>query len=102
MEFKGTKSKWEYKVKHRGSCKPALIQVIIPTTYYQQVLEVGTISSDDCTVPTCCKTEEHANALLISKAPEMLEMLKRVASIEGMYPNVVRNISKLIKEATDI
>ena len=43
-----------------------------------------------------------ANALLISKAPEMLEMLERISSPKGMFPNVVRNVNKLINEATEL
>ncbi len=46
--------------------------------------------------------KDHANMLLYSKAPKMLEMLERIAKIDGMFPNVVRNINKLIKEATEL
>lgn len=47
--------------------------------------------------------EAEANALLISKAPEMLEMLERILefSIEDA-PNIKQEIEQLMKEATEI
>ena len=47
--------------------------------------------------------EQQANALLISKAPEMLEMLKRCEywiSACNEDANILKDISELIKEAT--
>ncbi len=50
--------------------------------------------------------ESHANALLISKAPEMLEILNRIhydISNRGCLNNVgLNDIEQLIKEATEI
>lgn len=37
-----------------------------------------------------------------SKTDEMLEMLEKIAAMDGMFPNVVRNVSKLIKQATEL
>ena len=48
--------------------------------------------------------EQQANALLISKAPEMLEMLKRCEywiSACNEDANILKDISELIKEATE-
>lgn len=43
--------------------------------------------------------ESKANALLISKAPEMLEMLERILK-DNVIPNL--DISELIKQATEL
>lgn len=52
------------------------------------------------------KKEMKANALLISKAPEMLEMLNRIhsdISNRGCLNNVgLNDIEQLIKEATEL
>ena len=50
------------------------------------------------------KEEKKANALLISKAPEMLEMVKRCEfwiSACNEDANILKDISELIKEATE-
>jgi protein required for attachment to host cells len=48
--------------------------------------------------------ETKANALLISKAPEMLEMLKSLLneSEDIVHSEIKKDIEKLIKEATEI
>jgi hypothetical protein len=44
-----------------------------------------------------------ANCLLISKAPEMLEMLQSLENDNGSIPELMWNkIKQLIKEATEI
>jgi len=55
------------------------------------------------------KQEAKANALLISKAPEMLEMLKiYLADLNNLIPpsdaqrNRIHDVEQLIKEATEI
>jgi hypothetical protein len=106
-EFKGTKGQWYVS----GGDKYATIQsrnmdekivVTYPT--------IATVNS------TFIDIEEfRANALLISKAPEMLEMLeeiqRRISIIisepngivrETMINNLDLGIEKLIKEATQI
>lgn len=45
--------------------------------------------------------EAEANALLISKAPEMLEMLNRILQI-NFNDEIQKEIKQLIKEATKI
>ena len=102
MEFKG---KWKYKVIY-GKKRPKItVQIPIREDFYQELV-LGTIGEDDCTVAICCCREEHANALLISKAPEMLEMLKLL--ISRLDENDLSDLSatkrakQLIKEATEL
>jgi|LakMenE18May11ns_1017448.scaffolds.fasta_scaffold9008277_1 light-regulated signal transduction histidine kinase (bacteriophytochrome) len=70
MEFKGTKGKWEYQ---------------ITPEYHQPKCSRIEIGSDENETAWICKVQDNgvigkeegqANALLISKAPEMLEMLE--------------------------
>ena len=101
MDFKGTKEKWEYKVIY-GKKRPKITVQIPIREDYNQELVLGIIGEDDCTVASCCCREEHANALLISKAPEMLELLQSLVSSE-MTPLAIRKQAKqLIKEATEL
>jgi iron only hydrogenase large subunit-like protein len=108
-EFKGSKGKWE---KYITKKKDIVVKIGV-----NKQLTLGHIYDDDCDIPSCCKTEEHANALLISKAPEMLEMLKSIISdFEGDYvvDEVIvdqpykwlidryKEAKQLIKEATEL
>jgi DNA integrity scanning protein DisA with diadenylate cyclase activity len=91
MEFKGTKGKW----------------------YVTQDTHVWV---DDSKICDCSNTgqfsfyrkksdeEMKANALLISKAPEMLDMLEKLKDRLGYFnDNVsVSEIKQLIKEATEL
>jgi len=93
MEFKGTKTKWELRnnlVDITAEDKGLII------TCYTKGSIFGTIT----------KEEAQANALLISKAPEMLEMLKDIIftwNNNGNFDNeYFSNIQKLIKEATEL
>jgi len=83
MEFKGTKGKWLININHN----------IVSET-----------NSPICDVWHFNKTDEEtkSNALLISKAPEMLEMLQNISRNEMITPNVRRKADKLIKEATEL
>jgi hypothetical protein len=124
MKFKGTKGKWLYEVKYGKKCPRITVQIPIRDGFSKELI-LGTIAEDKCTVSSCCYSEEHANALLISKAPEMLEMLlltkKTISSlknsmiahcdcIEGSefddYTTLAQKtedkIKKLIKEATEL
>lgn len=104
MGFKGTKGKWKYKVIYGKKSPKITVQIPIREDY-NQVLVLGTIGEDDCTVASCCCREEHANALLISKAPEMLEMLERLRKYGadyGMLNSLYEDLSRLIKESTEL
>jgi hypothetical protein len=87
MEFKGTKGGWEAKRLN--------------------IINYSYIASGDKFIANIAEGEEtKANALLISKAPEMLEMLQKFVS---MSPNGVIAIAdlmdkaeQLIKEATEL
>ena len=94
-EFKGTKGKWE---KHITKKNDIVVKIGV-----NKQLTLGHIYDDDCDIPSCCKIEEHANALLISKAPEMLAMLERAErTLREVYDCDTKEIEQLIKEATII
>ena len=97
--FKGTKGKWKYEVKY-GKNRPRITVQIPISENFNKELIFGTISEDDCTVSSCCCTEEHANAKLVACAPEMLEMLERLSHFEPLGDN--EEINALIKKATEI
>jgi hypothetical protein len=85
MEFKGTKGPWSVKTG----------------------ITLNGISSKDNQLAVIQGKNRDANAKLISKAPEMLEMLKGVLSDidSGNYPNgewKYDEIYSLIKEATEL
>ncbi|MDV4026524.1 hypothetical protein CMT52_19540 [Elizabethkingia anophelis] len=83
MTFKGTKGKWEFH-ESKG---------LFITT-------VGAIFRKDKS-----RLEQRSNAKLISKAPEMLEMLKKVEEEQCEYGHVTSEthceIIDLIKQATE-
>ena len=84
MEFKGTKGKWK-------------------TKYVQGYIRIV----DDCennVIDTPWKHLNESNALLISKAPEMLEMLIEIKEQiqDGRTYITKEEIEKLIKEATEL
>ena len=89
-EFKGTKGKWNYSKEYL---------TIVDQDRYGIAQENGIRNS----------SEWEANALLISKAPEMLEMLKEIIT-DWEFGNednfiMANNIDKakqLIKEATEL
>ena len=104
MEFKGTKRNWKYEVVY-GKKRPKITVQIPIREDYNQELVLGIIGEDDCTVASCCCREEHANALLISKAPEMLEMLQELLSEntwENTWYDKKEKAHQLIKEATEL
>lgn len=88
MEFKGTKGKWYHFKNHS--------QVVLDGEYMLNVEGFG--------------IEKAYNARLISKAPEMLEMLQKINSIENEefckesfnIEDLKRKLSRLIKEATEL
>ncbi len=92
MEFKGTKGKW-------WSC------CIKTTPHYIFTIEgettiCGFYKKQD--MRDYLPDEElRANALLISKAPEMLEMLKRLIQLDLDISDLIE-AENLIKEATEL
>ena len=89
MEFKGTKGKWNADKNTTFGGKNSIIVsdekgVIIN-------LDAASFDSDE---------EMEANALLISKAPEMLEMLIEV--LENKSDIDYKKVEQLIKEATEL
>jgi hypothetical protein len=100
--FKGTKGKWVFEKNSLGACyiltndswKGDFIAIVNPPTL---------VASQEVT---------EANALLISKAPEMLEMLEKVCHfidknkdqnyMVGLLSRGVPEIKQLIKEATEL
>jgi hypothetical protein len=94
MEFKGTKETWVL-IKNDICSQEKIISTAL-----------GFIVEGKYTI----NEETKANALLISKAPEMLEMLKEIYKIEnGAFAlqsfdiNLLKSkIEQLIKEATEI
>jgi len=101
MEFKGTKGKWRYEVKF-GKNRPRItVQIPVRDDWDREII-LGTISDDECTVNSCCCVEEHANALLISKAPEMLDMLIKMKNNDDWQIEDYLEIEQLIEEATKI
>ena len=88
MEFKGTKEKWE----------------VFTDSYTNEI----TIYPSDSTVAICSMANTYErnkyDALLISKAPEMLEMLKKCKMMcEHLnIHHVSTELNTLIKEATEL
>lgn len=91
-EFKGTKGKWEVK---------------------EHIQNIETDEVDICEMMEFENYEQvKANALLISKAPELLEALEHVLEIlyqcdppKGLhetYANALSNYNNLIEEATEL
>ena len=86
MEFKGTKGKW--RINERASRNVRCDNGI-------SIVNCSSGQSGDL------EEQEKANALLISKAPEMLEMLKHLAK-NTPNKNEYEKIEQLIKEATEL
>ena len=102
MEFKGTKGKWVVK-------KPFKIDGNV-------LIDIMT-DSNECDKCNCkssgyliartyknaiAKKEQIPNALLISKAPEMLEMLVRIMKTYDKGAQTYLDCQQLIKEATEL
>lgn len=90
MEFKGTKGKWI--VGNGEVYRPASSGSISP--YWRQICVIVNNGTD----------EYKANALLISKAPLLLDMLNEICPILERYNEKEKHqkVLQLIKEATTI
>jgi hypothetical protein len=85
MEFKGTKGNWKLAENEYG--------------YYTSVRNLDD-SRKVCTSRINNQIESNANLLLISKAPEMLEMLKRLIQPDLDISDLIE-AENLIKEAIE-
>jgi len=87
MEFLGTKGKWK--------------STILKNRTFGIALE-SNIDDVVCEAPSLINGLKNweANALLISKAPEMIEMLKDMKDYLGSDKR--KKVEKLIKEATEL
>src|SRR6476620_2029579 len=103
MEFKGTKSKWELGNYHKT------IVYSLDKIKDINLFELNVYSNNKLST----QKELEANALLISKAPEMLEMLNYISKYlkELEKTNnlnfisrdiVLKKIQQLTKEATEL
>jgi hypothetical protein len=97
MEFKGTKGKWR--------------NIVLGDRNVIGNDENSTLHFIDCWLAGIggieTNEEAKANALLISKAPEMLEMLEKVLNLnnsakEHISEKFFSDVEQLIKEATKI
>lgn len=95
MEFKGIKGEWSFEQEYDHK--------------YKQ--ETFVISSKDANINTFASVwsgnfngieEAKANALLISKAPEMLDILIELTNDYDIPHYTVEKIQRLIKEATEL
>ena len=110
MEFKGTKGKWSVGVapEYNNILKSAMIEIHTNNVWVCKVQNNGIIQSE----------EGKYNALLISKAPEMLEMLKESTEVIKWYmenstselsepffnigANQIEQTEQLINQATEL
>lgn len=101
MKFKGTKEKWNLTIPKESNGYVHIgddgrIATCYTVNYSEDILGVS--------------DETRANALLISKAPEMLEMLKTIVSEFSHYKSAhgtskcgaILKAEELIEEATEI
>lgn len=93
MEFKGTKGKWHLDIMYDEYEKPKFRinsnESIIASCYNLEIAD-GT------------QNRTKANALLMSKAPKMLEILDEVLMENLCSAPLDLKIRELIKEATEI
>lgn len=93
MEFKGTKGKWT-------------VERVEDTIYDQEVFAICTPTNQEFITVWNGMEEleesQEANALLISKAPEMLYLLNDLLHDKGINDVSRREIELLIKSATEI
>ena len=97
--FKGTKGKWEVRPADHIGC------TLVYFGDFKGEIECWHHHGDSMT-----SREANANALLISKAPEMLEMLESVVAMfdkgqvitEEKVINKRTEIEQLIKSATEL
>lgn len=109
MEFKGTKGKWFYSHRQIPNDPDGMYSTqvydkhgdtICSLAWHRKPAEERVINGVKKLV---YGTDREENALLISKAPEMLEMLKKIYfGNEYKEPSLHMEIKKLIKEAIEL
>ena len=98
MEFRGTRGIWE---KDTYTSENGRETTIVCNTEYNS--ERTDIHIRFSAIDETEKETNRANALLISKAPEMLELLKKIYfGNDYKNPSLHMEIKQLIKEATDL
>ena len=93
MEFKGTKGKWTYEYDNSD---------YNPTEWYTIFSDKGSVLSRNYNERNFQEEEMRANALLISKAPEMLEMLQYFIDNNMISVKADEMAIELIKQATEL
>ena len=92
MNFKGTKGKWITEKFDMKGCEKSIL--ILSKNSNKQIAEVNF---------EYLRNEDYVyNALLISKAPEMLEMLEIILQSENTPIVHRKKVKQLIKEATEL
>jgi len=100
MEFRGTKGEWKTYTYTSENGRETTI--VCNTDYNSNRTDIHVRFS---AIDETEKQTNRANALLISKAPEMLEMLEKVrfyAEFDSMRLDLYNEIKQLIKEATEL
>ena len=96
MEFKGTKGKWKLH-KHAFACVVSDESSLLVSNCGGRI---SNVNADELYI------EQQANALLISKAPEMLDYLMDAInenkSGEKISDGWFKNVEQLIKEAIEL
>lgn len=95
MEFKGTKGKWRVDV-HVGH-QEIETRDVVQMNGGISICKINRFSPHEIPIEV-----QKSNALLISKAPEMLEMLKILIEGSKAPEWKIEKAKKLIKEATEI
>ena len=101
MEFKGTKGKWvisEVGKPNENNDNTGKHTVTVENNSNYGFVDVWFSNGFQCDNDK----EALYNALLISKAPEMLEMLKDIVEQENVSQSAHDAIYDLIKEATEL
>ena len=100
MEFKGTKGKWTTDTYTSENGRETTIVCNLDYNSDRTDIHVRFSAIEETE-----KETNRANALLISKSPEMLEMLKKVkfyAEFDDMRLDLHDEIEQLIKETTEL
>lgn len=98
MEFKGTQGKWKVEF-YSSNNETKEVYCIQNENFDSLPTDLHVVNSYNVENSEV----QRANALLISKAPEMLEMLQSLENDDNIIPFGMWNkIEKLIKEATEL